>query len=63
MESRVDVNAQKIMDEMAKEMGLKQLENSSDGNCLFESLSQLVYGNTAGHALIRKKIVQHRRKQ
>ncbi|CAG8478049.1 4021_t:CDS:10, partial [Funneliformis mosseae] len=48
--------AQKVLDQQLKEMGLYCKEISGDGNCLFRSLSDQFYGNTKQHSKIRKEI-------
>ncbi|CAI2175212.1 15775_t:CDS:10 [Funneliformis geosporum] len=46
--------AQKVLDQQLKELGLYCKEISADGNCL--SLSDQFYGNTKQHSKIRKEI-------
>jgi len=38
---------------------LKPLKNGGGGDCLFRSLSQLVYGSQAHHAIVRTQLVAH----
>ena len=45
------------MTAIATSVNMRQLENSRDGNCLFQSFSYLVYGFAANHCQVRAETV------
>jgi len=49
---------EKFQDKM-KKIGLTILEQASDGNCLFRSISHQVYGDPENHAVVRAKCVDY----
>ena len=51
--------AEKVIAEMAANVSMCQIENDSDGNCLFEAISQLLYETVCRHSQIRTRIVDY----
>ena len=59
LDKKDEDEAEKVIAEMAANVSMRQIENNSDGNCLFEAISQLLYGTVCRHSQIRTRIVDY----
>ncbi len=59
LDKKDEDEAEKVIAEMAANVSMCQIENNSEGNCLFEAISQLLYGTVCRHSQIRTRIVDY----
>ena len=58
-EVQEEKDAESLMTALAASVSMHQLENTSSGNCLFESFALLIYGSSSLHRQVREEAVEY----